>query len=282
MQEIPTVEQPTQPSINLPSEYQPPHSVAHPGNQRNGLLRKLVQWLNGTSNTSEPLVRSYLFMRRGIGIIGVALPIVLVFGTMILDWHFELKDSISAYYYSLMGDVFTGSLCAVGVFLICYRYERLDDIVSTFAGICAIGVALFPITPDHATAQQVIIGDLHGVFAASLFLVLALMAIFLFRRTDQVDPGVRKQQRDIVYLICGIVMIACVALSVPILFIPSLNVWLHPLHPILVLEGLAIWAFGWAWFVKGGTLGILKDTKGGAVVPEGMRSGIAGTAGGAK
>lgn len=272
MKERPTVEQPTQPPLNLPPAYQPPHkpphSRTHPKSQRNGLLRQFIQWLNETSNTPEPLVRSYLFMRKGVGIIGVALPIVLVFGTMIFDWHFEMKDSISAYYYSLMGDVFTGSLCAIGIFLICYRYERLDDCVSTFAGMCAIGVALFPTTPDHATAQQVIIGELHGVFAASLFLVLALMAIFLFRRTDQVIRGVRKQQRDMVYLLCGIVMIACVVLSSLILFIPSLNAWLHPLHPILMLEGLAIWAFGWAWFVKGGTLGILKDTKEGVVMSQ--------------
>ncbi len=115
--------------------------------------------------------------------------------------------------------------------------------MNTFAGICAIGVALFPITPDHATPLQVVIGELHGVFAASLFLVLAWMAIFLFRRTAKGNPGLRKQRRNTVYLICGIVMIACVVLSALILFVPSLNAWLHPLHPILILEGLAIWAF---------------------------------------
>lgn len=260
MQETPTVEQPTQPPIKLPPTYQLPHSRTT-NSRRNGLLRQFIQWMNETPNTPEPLVRSYLFMRKGIGIIGVALPLVLVIGTMICDGHFEMKDSISAYYYSLMGNVFTGSLFALGIFLICYRYTRLDDVVSTLAGMCAIGVALFPITPDQATAQQVVIGAFHGVFAASLFLILALMAIFLFRRTDQVNRALRKQQRDTVYLICGIVMITCVVLSALFLCVPYLHAWLQPLHPILVLEGLAIWAFGWAWFIKGGTLGLLKDTQ---------------------
>ncbi len=120
MQEIPAVEHPAQPPINLPPAYQPPqkppHARTHPTSWRNGLLRQFIQWLNETSNTSEPLERSYLFMRKGIGIIGVALPVVLIFGTMIFDGHFEIKDSISAYYYSLMGDVFTGSLGAIGNF----------------------------------------------------------------------------------------------------------------------------------------------------------------------
>jgi hypothetical protein len=266
MQEIPTVEQPP---INLPPTSQPlpqpPFPPTQPTSQRNGLLRRFILWLNAMPNTPEPLVRSYLFMRKGVGIIGVALPIVLVVGTIIFAWHFEFKDSISAYYYSLMGDVFTGSLCAMGIFLICYRYQRLDDVVSTLAGMCAIGVALFPTTPDQATGQQVVIGNVHAVFAASLFLILALMAIILFRRTDQVKRGMRKQQRDTVYLTCGIVMLACVALSALILFVPYLNAWLQPLHPILVLEWLSIWAFGWAWFVKGGTLGILQDTQVGVV-----------------
>jgi hypothetical protein len=85
------------------------------------------------------------------------------------------------------------------------------------------------------------------------------MAIFLFRRTDQVNPTQRKQQRNTLYLICGIAIVACLVLAALILLVPNLSgtPWLQPLHPILVLESLAICAFGIAWFVKGET--ILKD-----------------------
>jgi hypothetical protein len=213
------------------------------------------------TSSTQSLVRSYLFLRRGIGIIGTALPIVLVIGKIILESP-GISDSISSYYYSVMRDVFVGSLCAIAIFLICYRYDHLDDIASTIAGICAIGVALFPTTPDvGATQRQAITGLAHASFAACFFLILALMAIFLFRRTDpNKNPTRRKQQRNTVYLFCGIAILACVVLAALLLLVPNLpgTPWLQPLHPIFWLESLAIFAFGIAWFVKGETF-ILKD-----------------------
>ena len=210
---------------------------------------------------TQSQVRSYVLLRRGIGIIGVALPFILIIGKIILESP-GISASISAYYYSVMRDVFVGSLWVIGIFLICYRYAFLDDIVSTFAGICAIGVSLFPTPPDMgATQQQTAIGLAHASFASSFFLILALMAIVLFRRTDpQVSPTRRKQQRNTVYVICGIVILACVVLAALLLFVPYLHgaSWLQPLHPIFFLEAFAILAFGFAWFVKGETF-ILKD-----------------------
>ena len=212
-------------------------------------------------SSTQPLVRSYLFLRRSVGIIGVALPLVLIIGKIILESP-GISGSISAYYYSVMRDVFVGSLWAIGIFLICYRYDFLDDFASTLAGICAIGVSLFPTTPDvGATQRQTAIGLAHGSFAACFFLILALMVIFLFRRTDQDNPTPRKQQRNTVYLFCGIAILACVVIAALLLFVPNLPVtpWLRPLHPIFWLETLSIFAFGFAWFVKGETLCFLKD-----------------------
>ncbi len=214
-----------------------------------------------TTSGEQPLVRSYLFLRKGVGIIGVALPFVLIIGKIILESP-GISGSLSAYYYSVMRDVFVGSLWVIAVFLICYRYDTLDDIASTIAGICAIGVALLPTTPDvGATQRQSAIGLAHTSFATCFFLILALMAIFLFRRTDQENPTRRKQQRNTVYLICGIAILACIVLAALILLVPNLPVtsWLRPLHPIFWLEALSVLAFGVAWFVKGETLGILKD-----------------------
>ena len=201
------------------------------------LLRGGMFILSGRENISY-------FLSTGIGIIGVALPIVLIFGRMILEGRLGILDSMSAYHQSVMRDVFVGSLWAIGICLICYRYDHLDDIVSTIAGAFAILVALFPNPPMHQWS------------AACFFLILALMAIFLFRRTDQEKPKRRKRQRNTVYLICGIAIVLCLVLIVVVNFLPG-NSWLQPLHPILVLEALASFAFGFAWIVKGGT--ILKE-----------------------
>ena len=214
-----------------------------------------------TTSGAQPLIQSYLFLRKGIGIIGVALPFVLIIGKIILGSP-GISGSLSAYYYSVMRDVFVGSLWVVGVFLICYRYDTLDDIASTIAGICAIGVSLLPTAPDvDATQRQMAIGLAHTSFATCFFLTLALMAIFLFRKTDQENPGRRKRQRNMVYLICGIAILACIVLAALFLLVQNLSVtsWLQPLHPIFWLESASVLAFGVAWFVKGETLGVLKD-----------------------
>jgi hypothetical protein len=207
------------------------------------LLQKFIQWLTETSE--EPLDRSYLFLRTGIGIVGVALPIVLIFGRMLLERQFGILDSMSAYYTSVMRDVFVGSLWAIGIFLICYRYEHLDDLASTIAGAAVIFVAIFPNPP------------VHQVSAACFFVILALMALFLFSRTDQENPEGRKQLRNIVYLGCGSFIVLCLVLIVLLNYLPGTS-WLQPHHPLFWLEVLALEAFGVAWFVKGGMF-ILKD-----------------------
>src|SRR6266702_472527 len=212
-------------------------------------IKWLIKWLNATS--AQPLARSYLFLRTGIGIIGVALPIVLVIGNITLERHLGILDSMSAYYTSVMRDVFVGSLWAIGIFLICYRYQHLDDIATTIAGAAVIVVALFPNPP------------VHQLSAACFFIILALMALFLFSRTDQEKPELRKQLRNIVYLGCGSFISLCLVLIVVLHYLPGTS-WLQPHHPLFWLEVLALEAFGVAWFVKGGMF-ILKDKNEGVV-----------------
>ena len=237
--------------------------------------QKFMKWAFVTKPGSELLVRSYLFLRSGIGIIGVALPVVLVIGAIILDQRFEFLDSMSSYYYSVMRDVFVGSLWAIGIFLICYQYDHLDDLVSTVAGFCAIGLSLFPTPQDCppsnmncATELQIRIGVAHFLFATGFLVALAFMAGFLFTRgnpeKDKVTDTDRKRKRrnNLIYWICGITMVACILLAALILFVPYLsdNRWHHQYHPIFFIEFIATWAFGWAWFVKGQTYSKLKAT----------------------
>ena len=70
-----------------------------------------------TDAAAAPYVKSYVFMRFAIGVLGLALPVILVFLEPILfDGQPFPRGSLSAYYYSGMREIFTGMLCAIGVF----------------------------------------------------------------------------------------------------------------------------------------------------------------------
>src|SRR5262249_19256418 len=79
----------------------------------------------------------------------------------------------------------------------------------------------------------------------------------------QEEPELSKRLRNFIYYGCGSFIGLCLVLIVMLNFLPG-NSWLKPHHPLFWLEVLAIEAFGFAWFVKGGTL-ILKDKKEGVV-----------------
>jgi hypothetical protein len=214
----------------------------------------------GNSGSDRPLVLSYLTLRTIIGAIGIAIPFVLFFGKILVDGG-GMLSSISAYYYTSMRDVFVGAMWAAGVFLISYRFDRLNDFAADIAGLAAIGIALFPVTPQfknpsqQPTPHEMMIGTIHTVCAGAFFLTLALIAFFLFQR---LDPGkgltVQKKRRNIFYKVCGVIMFVCfVGMVTDLLFLQGVQ-WLRPLNPGFWLETLAILAFGAAWFVKGGSL----------------------------
>src|SRR6266498_3589357 len=144
--------------------------------------------MSSSSSPNNSLVLSYLDLRKAIGIIGMALPFVLAFGKIIIESP-GIQSSISSYYYTVMRDVFVGSLCAIAVFLLSYRgYERQDNIAGVLAGLLAFGTAFFPIAPANATGRQMIIGAAHLLFSASFFLTLAFFALILFRKTNPGKP----------------------------------------------------------------------------------------------
>ncbi len=199
-----------------------------------------------TTSPQTTLVHSYLFLRRAIGVIGLALPFVLVLGKQLVDGG-ALIGSLSGYYYTDLRDVLVGAMCAVGVFLLAYYgHDRVDNIASSVAGLGAIGLALFPTTPDHdASDWDRTSGVLHLVFAAVFFLSLAYFCLRLFPH-----DGEQPEKFGALYRACGGVILAClvlIALAKYLDFVPSL-------HPALWLEAVAVEAFGVAWLVKGRTM----------------------------
>ncbi|KAA1031068.1 DUF998 domain-containing protein [Pseudonocardia sp. EV170527-09] len=208
------------------------------------------------SSRADGAVLSYLGLRRAVGVIGILLPFVLVGGDLALGGD-GLRDSISRYYYSPMRDVFVGSLCAVGVFLYCYRYDRPDNRLANVTGTAAIAVALLPTRPDGATTTAAtVVGYLHLAAATVFFAGLAWFCLALFTRGESGTPG--KAARNVVYRVCGATIVACLVLA-------ALDAALVPdavaerFHTLFWLEAVAILAFGVAWFVKGDTL--LRDQR---------------------
>jgi len=196
--------------------------------------------------TTEWLAVSFLTLRRVIGLMGVLFPAVLAVGCVLMRDCTKLLPSISAYYDTVMGDVFVGVLFTIGWFLFSYKgYENADDIAGDLACLFALGVALFP-----TNSSQPWVHNMHLFFAASLFTTLAYFSLVLFTKSDG-SPTPRKKTRNKIYQTCGWVMLACIVL---ILIEKKLLVdwdWLQNLKPTFWLETFALWAFGISWMTKG-------------------------------
>jgi hypothetical protein len=207
-----------------------------------------------TAIDAEPsLVISYLTLRKAVGLLGVAFPLVLSIGCRLCGSCDGIQPSISEYYGTEMRDVFVGLLFAIGLFLFSYRgYEPKDNLAGNLACAFAVGVALFPVT-----ATIVWIRRSHYVFAAALFLTLAYFSLFLFTKTrEDVPPTLEKRKRNKVYVVCGTAILVWIAL-IPLYELFLTQTPLARLEPVFWLESLALWSFGISWIVKGEA--ILKD-----------------------
>ena len=83
-------------------------------------------------------------LRCFIGLLGMALPIIVVVLSLLYGYGFP--DSISAtYFIPTCITPFMIILGASGILLMCYKgYTQVDNLINTLAGIAAWGVCLFP------------------------------------------------------------------------------------------------------------------------------------------
>ncbi len=215
---------------------------------------------------NQRLIISYLTMRRFIGVLGIALPIVVVLGS-ILQNGFVIQGSISGYYYTNMRDFFVGLLCIVAMFLISYQgYEAIDNLVSTMSGLFAIGMIIFPTGKYCGKVVKVgmfLINDniseyIHLTFGTLFFLALAFNSLFLFTRRHSKILSHEKRRRNILYKVCGSIMIASMLLIIVYMFFFK-ETEIARFNPVLLLESIGLFAFGISWLVKGNTF--FKDQK---------------------
>jgi hypothetical protein len=187
---------------------------------------------------------SYRNMRAIIGYVGLTLPVVLLLAGVV-DGHIE--SSLSAYYYTKVGNVFTGALCVIGIFLLAYRLTAwaIDNVATTLAGLSALGVAFFHAAPMNATVSQLRLADVHLTCAAALFILLGAISLFIFPRDTL--PGQRWRANW--YMALG----ALIWLS--IILMPTLN-WLAGSfydnnHVFFILETVCVMAFAVSFILKG-------------------------------
>ncbi len=199
--------------------------------------------------------------------LGVALPFIVVLGA-ILQGGTSLQGSISGYYYTGMRDLYVGILSGVAFFLLSYKgYQPIDDVITNISGMFALGMILFPTgmyagRPVRVGLFQIpdtISEPIHLTFGALFFLALSFNSLFLFTRRHPGVMGREKRKRNVIYRSCGAVMILAIAgITVFTLFYRTSVI--AEVNPVLILECIALLAFGVSWLVKGNTLFIDRMT----------------------
>lgn len=200
------------------------------------------------------LTYTYIELRKSVGLIGIALPIVLWVGINLLFPEQGAQPSISHYYHTGMGDVFVGALCAVALFMFFYTgYDKIDNIGGHFAGMCALGVAWFP---TSAGPESNWVSVVHFTSAALLFLTFAWFALFRFTLSKGTMTP-RKKIRNKTYRASGCIILICIAT----IALYKLTQGSSNPFPIIVYwaETIALIAFGTSWIIKGEML--LGDQK---------------------
>ncbi|GAL84240.1 hypothetical protein Celly_3120 [Sporocytophaga myxococcoides] len=216
------------------------------------------------------LTSSYT-LRKTVGVLGMALPLLLVVFLYIDNGYLQPLESLSHYYYTRVSGIFVATLSILGIFLIIYKGKELVDLlVSSIAGIAVLLVALFPtdnitdiccdITKTysvtflpHSTFREAF----HYLSAGTFLSCLSYMSIFLFTKSDKsvIERGTMKIIRNRIYRICGIMII--IALAVIFLggFFKLIPEGFYREHQITFwMETLAVESFGFSWLVKGETL----------------------------
>jgi len=202
-------------------------------------------------------------LRNWLGLLGILLPVSSLVFNLIFGSGYNppgFLTSISATHYSSSYLFFEGLVFGVGLFLLCYEgYDIKDRIYSVIAGSGAIVLTLFPcglndgINRNFLMLPMNLTAPFHFVGAGAFFISLFFIIFFQFTKTgekpiDKNSKFCKKWVRNIIYRICGITMISALIIGFTM---PNFNNW-----PYWVFAGewLALWAFGFAWLVKGGII----------------------------
>lgn len=197
-------------------------------------------------------------MRNGIGVLGLALPVVLIVGGGLHD----VQPSLSAYYHfspahpteygaGTMRDTFVGMLFAIGAFLFFYRGHSLqEDIALNVAGISTVLVALLPMdwpSGPGSRSSTTISAHIHSMSATIFFVMIAYVCIFRARDTlCLMRSAARRRVFKRLYLFLGLLMLATpTAVSALDIVAPGRNG-----YSTLVVEVAGVLVFSAFWLIK--------------------------------
>ena len=207
-------------------------------------------------DSAQPMVVSYIVVRRAVGILGLMLPILLgPVGWLIFG--IEIQDNMSSYYHTALRDIFVGTLCAIGIFMLCYRgHDWVENWTANLSCLFALGVALFPLDADSDPLhQRSIVGYLHSLFGGAFFLTLAFYSLVHFpaSQTTDVEEEPHLAQRNFVYRTSGIViLLSMLAMGTYLFLLPDQWKQISNQYNVLFwFEWIAVWAFAAAWLTKG-------------------------------
>ena len=236
--------------------------------------------------TNKSKLISYYAMRQLIGVLNILLPFLcwginaFINNLNILKNSFfvdkantlnynpgdNLKSSISHFYYTSSGPLFTGILITVSVFLFCYvgykrnkkedRYSWItDNGITNFAAICALGIVVFPTASEHEITDNIhifvsskFVGWLHFGSAALFFMSTAILSIVNFRRNP--SKKLINGTEGKLFLICGWgIILSLVIIAISIGFMNGRE-WFSGKF-VYIMEVVMLLFFGIAWLVKG-------------------------------
>lgn len=223
----------------------------------------------------EHMLKMFIALRWGVGLIGIALPLVL---GCVGYWVYgiPLSGSMSAYYHATetcggkfaqealkdkdpthatppacqlrgtgpLRNWFVGSLCFIGAAMLLMRgFSILEDWLLNLAGVMAPCVALFPMNwvGQHGWTP-------HLYFAISFFVFAGLTCLFCSGKTLSQMPGSGEEREKKIafyrrwYWTCGVLMIGA-PLSA-FIFLTGMPT------QMFVVESAGVWAFGFYWLFK--------------------------------
>lgn len=194
--------------------------------------------------------RTYFRLRTAAGLLGVALPTVLVAYGLSNGMAWHKMTSLSSFYWlsldppigadAFLRTWFVSSLIAVGCCLIVYQgYGRLEDWLLNLAGLAAIVVALNPMPWRRMHTDPM---HVHYISASIFFLLIAATIWFCARDTLPEIRDIKTRARwNRLYQSFAIAMF----------IVPGIAFFVSGHHQRTIwIETAGVWVFSAFWFAK--------------------------------